>query len=73
MGLGKKRSKFGKWLDDRGISQQWVADKSGVGRTTISKLASDDNYDASFTTVRKILGAIKTIDERADVHDLFNI
>ncbi|PEE25977.1 transcriptional regulator, partial [Bacillus toyonensis] len=36
-GLGKQRSKFGKFLDKNGISQQDVVRESGVNRGTISR------------------------------------
>jgi transcriptional regulator with XRE-family HTH domain len=61
-GLGKKRSKFGKWLDKKGVSQQSVARKSGVSRSTISNLAKDPDHTANTRTLKKIMKALKEVD-----------
>ncbi|MGE0992074.1 transcriptional regulator, partial [Bacillus sp. GMa5/2] len=37
-GLGKKRSKFGKWLDRQGIKQIELEKKSKLSTGTISRL-----------------------------------
>ncbi len=73
MGIGKERSKFGRWLDERGISQQWVVEKSGVGRTTVSILASKEDYSVSLRTMRKIVGALRNVDSTVEVTDIFDI
>jgi predicted transcriptional regulator len=73
-GLGKKRSKLGKWLDDRGISQQWLAKKAGVGRTTISNLAKGDKtHKPNMTTVKKIMKALREIDPRVKADDFWDM
>lgn len=67
-GLGKKRSKLGRWLDRKGIKQEWVAEKGGVGRTTVSNACGDDQYIPSGSTMKKIIKALREIDPsiRAD-------
>lgn len=67
-GLGKRRSKLGEWLDRRGIKQEWVADKSGIGRTTVSNACGDDDYIPSGSTIQKIIKALREVDPsvRAD-------
>jgi hypothetical protein len=67
-GLGKQRSKLGRWLDQRGISQEWVRGKSKLGRNTVSKVCSDPDYTPTGSTMRKILNALRQIDPnvRAD-------
>lgn len=42
-GLGKKRSKYGKFLDDNKLSQEEISKKSGLNRDTITKASRDDN------------------------------
>jgi transcriptional regulator with XRE-family HTH domain len=61
-GLGKKRTRLGKWLDEKGYSQEDLINASGVSRNTISKLCSDPEYDPSTGTMRKILKAIREIE-----------
>ena len=43
MGLGKKRTKLGKFLDKHNIEQEWLVRKSGLGRNTIGELANNFN------------------------------
>lgn len=73
-GLGKRRSKLGKWLDDRGISQQWLAKKSGVGRTTISNLSKgDEEHTPNASTIKKILKALREVDGRVKADDFWDM
>jgi predicted transcriptional regulator len=73
-GLGKKRSKLGKWLDNRGISQSWLANKAGVSRNTINDLTAGDIDRAPTTrTISKIVKALKEIDPSAKPDDFFDI
>ena len=67
-GLGKKRTKLGRWLDRKGIKQDWVAEKGGVGRTTVSNACGDDQYIPSGSTMKKIIKALREVDPsiRAD-------
>lgn len=73
MFTGKPRSKVGKWLDRRGISQEWLASKTSISRNTISKIASDKDYEPSLATVKKIIKAIQSVDPRAKADDFFDI
>ena len=63
-GLGKPRSKLGKWMDDRGIKQKWLIDRSGVNRTTVTELcnASDSRAPRTTATIQKIITALQEID-----------
>ncbi|PEE42849.1 helix-turn-helix domain-containing protein [Bacillus pseudomycoides] len=61
--LGKKsRSKFGKWIDSKRISQIELEKESGLSRGTISRLCNDDGYIPKIATEKKILKALKKID-----------
>ncbi|WP_078392062.1 helix-turn-helix domain-containing protein [Shouchella patagoniensis] len=42
-GLGKPRSKFGKWLDKQGITQTELINESGLGKGTINRLCINDD------------------------------
>jgi DNA-binding XRE family transcriptional regulator len=54
-GLGKDRTKFGKWVDKQGLTQGEVADICGVGRNTVSRLCNEKNYKPTLVTVNKIV------------------
>lgn len=72
-GLEKKRSKLGKWLDKRGISQTWLANKAGVNRNTINELTGDTDRAPTTRTVNKLLKALREIDPNAKADDFFEM
>lgn len=72
-GLGKNRSKLGKWLDRRGISQTEFAKMSGVSRPTITRLCSDDDQQPRMGTLKKIMNALRKLDKNVDVNDFFDM
>lgn len=53
-GLGKSRSKFGRWIDRKGISQIEVEKMTGLSRGTISRICNDEDYIPKFETIGKI-------------------
>ena len=70
-GLGKRRSRFGKWIDERGISQQEVMERSGVSRGTIGKLVSDDTYQPNMRTANRIIKALRQYDTEISAEDFW--
>lgn len=75
MGLfgGKPRTRIGRWLDARGITQEWLVRKTKINRTTISKIASDKEYSPTLPTVKKIMKAIREVDPNARPDDFFDM
>ncbi|MBD8138494.1 helix-turn-helix transcriptional regulator [Peribacillus frigoritolerans] len=69
---GKPRSKLGRWLDDRGISQEWLIKTSKVSRTTISELCADKR-EPTLGTIKKIMKAIRQVDPGARSEDFFDV
>lgn len=73
-GLGKKRSKLGKWLDERGISQQWLSNDSKVSRSTVSELCKKNpGHEPTQRTIKRIMKSIRKIDPNAKVDDFFDL
>ncbi|NEU29919.1 transcriptional regulator [bacterium LRH843] len=71
---GKPRSKLGQWLDSRGISQEWLMKKSGLGRNTVSRLAAkDSNHEPTAGTIKKVMKAIREVDPNAKSTDFFDL
>ncbi len=60
-GLGKKRSKFGKFLDDRDIDQEELSKVSGISNSTISTWC-DGNKNVK--PIRKTFNKIKDAVEK---------
>lgn len=68
----KPRSKLGHWLDERGITQEWLINKSKVSRTTISELSAGKRQP-TLETIKKIMKAIREIDPVAKAEDFFDM
>jgi hypothetical protein len=60
-GLGKPRSKFGKFLDSNGIQQERVREIARLNKDTVSKVCNDDGYLPSGRTMKALIDAIKTL------------
>lgn len=71
-GLGKKRSPLGKWLDDRGISQIWLAKESKVSRETIGHLCTNGEKLPTMRTAKKILDALRKVDPSVRQDDFWS-
>lgn len=72
-GIGKKRSKVGKFIDKHGYTQEQLKDVSKVNRNTISKICSDPDYVPSGSTMKKIIKALRELDTTVKSDDFFNI
>lgn len=60
--LGKtRRSKFGRWLDNEGITQSELRDKSKLSQGTISKLCNDSDYRPKLSTIARVKKALKAL------------
>ncbi|WP_242248935.1 helix-turn-helix transcriptional regulator [Bacillus cereus group sp. BfR-BA-01523] len=72
-GLGKKRTKFGKYLDKHGIEQEWLIRKSGLGRNTVSDLANNPDRSPTRKTMQKILKVLREFDSRVKADDFWDM
>ena len=72
-GLGKRRSKLGKFIDKHGYTVQELSKASKVNRNTVGKLCSDPDYLPTTSTIKKIMNAIRQIDPSAKTNDFFDI
>lgn len=70
-GLGKSRSKFGRWVDQNGIVQSDIAKKSGLSNTTISTMCNDKEYVPKLETWIKVQKALKSLGYNVDRDDFF--
>lgn len=72
-GLGKKRTKLGKWLDKRGISQSWLKEKTGLNKNTIGDLTSNNGRSPNQRTMSVILKALREIDPNLKSEDFWDL
>ncbi|ADE72305.1 MULTISPECIES: helix-turn-helix domain-containing protein [Priestia] len=68
-----KRSKFGRFLDREGITQNEFAEKSQLSKRTISTLCNDRKYEPSPKTLKKIMSVINKMDKSKQPNDFFDI
>jgi hypothetical protein len=72
-GLGKNRTKLGRWLDARGITQQWIREKTGLNKNTVGDLVNDPERSPTQATMRKILKAVREIDPNVKSDDFWDM
>ncbi|MFS1511330.1 XRE family transcriptional regulator [Chengkuizengella sp. SCS-71B] len=67
-GLEKPRTPLGKWIDRRGIKQEWLINKTKLGRNTITWACGNGDYMPSGKSMQKIIKTLKEVDPsvRAD-------
>lgn len=72
-GLGKTRTKLGKWLDKRGITQAWLKEKTGLNKNTIGDLTSNKDRTPNLRTMQKIIKALREIDPNVKSDDFWDM
>ncbi|MCQ6275904.1 helix-turn-helix transcriptional regulator [Bacillus sp. V3B] len=72
-GIGKPRSKLGKWMDKRGLDQQDLAKAARVSKNTISKACNEKDYIPRQDVIKKLLTAIRKIDSNAKMSDFWDM
>ncbi|GEO27651.1 hypothetical protein AAC03nite_34360 [Alicyclobacillus acidoterrestris] len=71
MSLGKPRSAFGRWLDERGIKQTWLAEQSGVSVSAISALASGRAQAPTLKHAKQIIKVLQRFDAGISIEDFW--
>jgi putative transcriptional regulator len=73
-GLGKPRSKIGKFLDKNDISQQDLVNESKVNKTTISRVCQGDAFQPSMKNASKIIKALRKLSgQNVDYDDFWSM
>lgn len=70
-GLGKPRSKFGKWLDRKGIEQIDVAKKAKLSEMTLTRMCNDSGHMPRISTWVKVQRALKSMGYDVDRDKFF--
>lgn len=58
-GLGKRRSRFGRWADRKGLTQQELTKICGINKSTMSEICSNDDYNPQIATKTKIVSSLR--------------
>ncbi|WP_235824927.1 helix-turn-helix domain-containing protein [Bacillus salipaludis] len=72
-GIGRRGSKFGKFLEKHRISQTELANSSGVSNSTISRLASGNAFKPSEKNASKLIKALKKVDSNVGYDDFWSM
>jgi predicted transcriptional regulator len=72
-GMGKPRSKLGKWIDQKGLEQQDLAKIANVSKNTVTKACSDTNYIPRQDVMKKLLKAIRKVDPHLKMSDFWDM
>lgn len=72
-GLGKRRSKFGRWIDKNGLRQNEVAEKAKVSTATMTRLCNETDHVPKISTWVKIQRALKSMGYEVDRDRFFDI
>lgn len=70
-GLGKKRSRYGAYLDARKVDQEKIRAITGLGKDTLTRVCSTDHLPSG-TTMRKLIEATRRVTgENVDTSDFW--
>lgn len=72
-GLGKQRTKFGRFLDRNSISQIEVSKKSKLSNSTLSKMSGNKDYRPKYSTITRVIKALKDMGYRVEGRDFWDI
>jgi predicted XRE-type DNA-binding protein len=70
-GLGKSRTPLGEWIDYNRISQGELAEWSGLGRNTVSRLCNDPDIEAHEASQIKIISTLRRRGYSVSVDDFW--
>lgn len=70
-GMERKRTHFGRWIEERHLSQSEIAVLSGLSQKTINSLAIGETQRPTRLTARKLMKAIREIDPNATFEDFW--
>ncbi|MEF3311392.1 XRE family transcriptional regulator [Paenibacillus sp. GYB004] len=67
----KDRSRLGYWMDNHNISQQWLGNKTGLNRSTITELCNNSEYTPHNATRATIIKALRQVDPNVSASDFW--
>ncbi|WP_368502810.1 transcriptional regulator (plasmid) [Alkalihalophilus sp. As8PL] len=72
-GIGKKRSKLGKFIDKHSVTTVEFAKETGVSRRTLTKACNEVDYVPSQVVMKKILKSVRKVDPDIKMSDFWEI
>lgn len=71
LGLGKKRTRLGRFLDRNGITQGWLEKNTGLGEATVGRMCGDIEYRPTERTKSKVVSALQKVVDDLSVGDFW--
>jgi transcriptional regulator with XRE-family HTH domain len=72
-GIGKPRSKLGKWIDRNGLEQQDLVKAAKVSKNTVSRACNEIDYVPRQDVMKKLLKAIRQVNPSAKMSDFWDM
>lgn len=72
-GLGKKRSKLGKFIDKNSITVVEFAKESGVNRKTLGEACNEQDFIPSPGVMKKIIKTARKVDPKVKMSDFWDM
>jgi len=72
LSLFKPRTRLGFWLDQRNVTQEWLALATKLDRKTISRLCNMAVTTPKDKTKRRIINVLKEVDSRVNIDHFWN-
>lgn len=63
-----RRSKLARFLEEHDIKQQELAEKSGVSKSTISRVCQGDEFSPTMKNAQKIINALRKLTRKDNIH-----
>lgn len=67
----KSRSRLGKWLDRKGLTQEWLVKETGLSRNSISDLCDGTVSNPRSATRSRIVKALQKVDPDVSASELW--
>ncbi|MFS0766169.1 helix-turn-helix domain-containing protein [Peribacillus phoenicis] len=72
-GLGKPRSRFGKFMDVNSISQKELSNQSGVSNSTISRLCLPEEHAPNMKNGIRLINALNEAGYKVSYEDFWDM
>jgi hypothetical protein len=72
-GVNKPKTKLGKWLEKRGITNVWLQKTSGLSKNTVTDLTFTAKHAPNQRTMQKVLKALRQIDPNVKSDDFWSM
>lgn len=70
-GLGKRRSRFGRWVDKSRLSQQQLIKICSINKNTMTELCNNEEYNPQIHTKTKVISGLRKNGHDVEMSDFW--